>query len=60
VRDCGAACDLSQREGARADLADQGDGGIEQRLAQVCVMVWLNAGHTLFLSNNVDRSNLIV
>jgi hypothetical protein len=50
VRDTGAACDLSQGEGARTDLANQGYGGIEQGLAQVCVVIRLGADHTLISS----------
>ncbi len=46
VRDPRTASNLSQREGARADLTDQNHGGIEQGLAKVGVMVRLRIGHT--------------
>ena len=52
VGNAGAAGDLTQRERAGADLADQGHGSVEQGLAQVDVMVRLGTRHVLF-SNRI-------
>lgn len=63
VGDAGAPGHLAQREGARAHLADEGDGGIEQGFAQIAVVVGLGrgnalgAGHKWILPGNVDKSN---
>ena len=55
--DAGAAGDLAQGEGAGTDLSDEGDGGVEQGLAEVDMMVGLGTGHGSFISEDVDRSN---
>lgn len=48
VRDAGASRNLAQSKGARTNLADQSDGGIEQRLAEIRVVVEIDAGHIFF------------
>lgn len=57
VGDTCTARDLTQGEGARADFADEGYGGIEQRVAEIGMMVGF-CGHRLFLSEYVDTSNI--
>lgn len=41
VGDAGAAGDFSEGESAWADLADEGNGGVEERLAQIGMVVGL-------------------
>ena len=50
VGDAGAARHLAQGECAGADLADQGDGGVEQGLAKIGVMVGLRIGSQIIFN----------
>src|ERR1019366_10585416 len=58
VRDAGSARYLTEREIARAYFTDQGNSGLEQRLAKIFVMVGLGARHVFFLSDYVDSGNI--
>jgi len=58
VRHLGAARQFPQSEGARTGLGYQRDGGIEQKLLEVSVMIAPLGGHDAIVSNDVDRSNI--
>jgi hypothetical protein len=58
VRYTGAPRHLAQRESARADLGDQFYSGVQQGLAEMGAMVGLGIGHTTFLAEYVDSSNI--
>jgi hypothetical protein len=50
VGDAGAPRHLTERECAGADLAYEGNGGIEQSVAKIYVVVRLRSSHALFLT----------
>jgi hypothetical protein len=60
VRYTGAPRHLAQRESTRADLGDQFYSGVQQGLAEMGAMVGLGIGHTTFLAEDVDSSNIRV
>jgi hypothetical protein len=57
VGDAGAARDLAEGESAGTNLANEGNGGLNQRVAQIGMVVGF-CGHRLFLSEDVDKSNI--